>query len=255
MEDAEVSAEVAKAYKGLGITVHTATTVQSIDQEMMAAKVHVSSGESTFTLEADQVLVATGFQPRTSGYGLESTGVELNDTGAIVIDDMMKTTVDGLYAIGDVTGKLMLAHTAEAQAAVAAESIAGKTPLPVDYTMIPRAVYCEPQVASLGYTETQAKTHGLDVRVSKFPFAANGKAWALGKATGFVKIVADATHNEILGAHMVGPEVTELLPELTLATTWDLTADEVARTVHAHPTLSEAIKEAAEGVGGQMTNF
>jgi dihydrolipoamide dehydrogenase len=255
MEDAEVSAEVTKAYKALGITIHTSSSVDSIIQDMKAAKVTISSGENTQQIEADQVMIATGFQPRTTGYGLESTGVELTEQGAISIDAMMKTSVPGLYAIGDVTGKLMLAHVAEAQGVVAAEAIAGGAPLPLDYDMIPRAIYGEPQVASFGYTEAQAKEKGNDVRVSKFPFAANGKAWALGKGTGFVKIVADATHNEILGAHMVGPDVTELLPELTLACTWDLTADEIARTIHAHPTLSEALKEAAEGVGGQMTNF
>ncbi len=139
----------------------------------------------------------------------------------------MRTNVPGIYAIGDCTGKLMLAHTAEAQGVVAAETIAGAETMPINYDMIPRATYCQPQVASFGYTEQQAKDKGFDVKVGKFPFSANGKAWGLGDATGFVKVVADAEHNEILGAHMIGPDVTELLPELVLAQMWDLTADEV----------------------------
>ena len=257
LEDPEVSAEVAKAYRGLGIEIYTSHAVHGITQDMTTARVHVArgSGGDPFQLEAEQVLVSVGFQPRIHGFGLETTGVALSPTGAIAIDTTMRTSVPGLYAIGDATGKLMLAHAAEAQGMIAAETIAGLATIPIDYHMIPRATYCEPQVASFGYTEAQAKEKGFTVRVSKFPFAANGKAWALNRGTGFVKIVADAAHNEILGAHMVGPNVTELLPELTLARMWDLTADEVARNIHAHPTLSEALKEAAEGVGGHMTNF
>ena len=257
LEDPEVSAEVAKAYKSLGVTLLTSHAVKSIAQDGGSAKVLVApaAGGPEFIVEAEQVLMSVGFQPRIEGYGLESTGVLLTNRGAIGIDDRMRTTVPGLYAIGDVTGKLMLAHTAEAQGVVAAETIAGVETFPIDYAMIPRATYSQPQVASFGYTEAQAREKGFDVVVAKFPFAANGKAWGLGKATGFVKIVADAAHHEILGAHMVGADVTELLPELTLAQMWDLTADEIARNIHAHPTLSEAIKEAAEGIGGPMINF
>ena len=127
--------------------------------------------------------------------------------------------------------------------------------MPIDYDMIPRATYCQPQIASLGYSEQQAKDKGFNVRTSKFPFSANGKAWGLGEGVGFVKVIADATYNEILGVAMIGPEVTELLPEVVLAQMWDLTAEEVGRTIHAHPTLSEAIKEAMEGIGGHMINF
>ncbi len=167
----------------------------------------------------------------------------------------MRTNVDGIYAIGDCTGKLMLAHTAEAQGVVAAEIIGGVETAPINYDMIPRATYCQPQVASFGYSEAQAKEKGYDVKVAKFPFAANGKAWGVGEGVGFVKIVADAKYNEILGAHMIGHEVTELLPELTLAQAYDLTADEVGRNIHAHPTLSEAMKEAAHGIAGHFINF
>ena len=255
-EDKEVSAELAKAYKKLGIKVLTGTAVTSVEDTGSGVKVTVEpakGGEAT-VLEADKMLQAMGFAPRLEGYGLENTGVA-TDRGAIVIDEYMRTNVPGIYSIGDCTGKLMLAHTAEAQGVVAAETIAGAETMPINYDMIPRATYCQPQVASFGYTEEQAKEKGYDVKVAKFPFSANGKAWGLGDATGFVKVVADSEHNEILGAHMIGPDVTELLPELVLAQMWDLTADEVGRSIHAHPTLSEALKEAVEGIAGQMINF
>ncbi len=257
LEDKEVSAELAKAYKKLGIKVLTSTKVESIDDSGDKVKVTVSpaQGGEAKVLEADQVLQAIGFAPRLTGYGLEKTGVKLTERGAIEIDDYMRTSVPHIYAIGDVTGKLMLAHTAEAQGVVAAETIAGEQTMPINYVMIPRATYCQPQVASFGYTEQQAKDLGYDVKVAKFPFSANGKAWGLGEAVGFVKIVADAKYNELLGASMIGPDVTELLPELVLAQMWDLTADEVGRSIHAHPTLSEALKEAVEGIAGHMINL
>ncbi|MCL2737148.1 MAG: dihydrolipoyl dehydrogenase [Propionibacteriaceae bacterium] len=257
LEDPEISAEVAKSYKGLGITLLTSHAVKAIADDGDKATVTVApvDGGEEFHLEAEKVLMSVGFQPRTQGYGLENTGIALTERGAIEIDDHMRTSVPGVYAIGDVTSKLMLAHTAEAQGVVAAETIAGVETFPINYDMIPRATYSQPQVASFGYTEAQAREKGYTPVVSKFPFAANGKAWGLGAGTGFVKIVADAAHHEILGAHMVGADVTELLPELTLAQMWDLTAEEVARNIHAHPTLSEAIKEAAEGVAGHMINF
>lgn len=256
-EDPEVSAELAKAYKKLGVKLMTSTKVEGVEDTGDGVRVTVSpaGGGESQVLEADRLLSAIGFAPRTEGYGLENTGVELTDRGAIAIDDFMRTNVDGLYAIGDVTGKLMLAHTAEAQGVVAAETIAGAETMPINYDMIPRATYCQPQIASFGYSEQEAKDKGYEVKVGKFPFSANGKAHGLGDAVGFVKVVADATHNEILGASMIGPDVTELLPELVLAQMWDLTADEVGRAVHAHPTLSEAIKEAVEGIAGHMINL
>ena len=256
-EDPEVSAELAKAYKKMGVEVLTKTKVDQIEEHADGVRVTVSpaAGGESRVLEAAQVLQSLGFAPRTQGYGLENTGVQLTDRGAIAIDDYMRTNVEGIYAIGDVTMKLMLAHTAEAQGVVAAETIAGAETMPINYDMIPRATYCQPQVGSFGYTEAQAKERGYQVKVAKFPFSANGKAHGLGDAVGFVKIVADARYNEILGTHMVGPDVSELLPELTLAQQWDLTADEVARNIHAHPSLSEAIKEAVEGIAGHMINL
>jgi dihydrolipoamide dehydrogenase len=257
LEEPEVSAELAKAYRKLGVTVLAGTKVEAIDDSGDKVKVTVSptkGGESKI-IEADKVMQAIGFAPRTEGYGLENTGVKLTDRGAIDIDDYMRTNVSHIYAIGDCTGKLLLAHTAEAQGIIAAETIAGAETMPVDYVMIPRATYCQPQIGSFGYTEQQAKDKGYDVKTAKFPFTANGKAHGLGETSGFVKLVADAKYGEILGLHMIGPDVTELLPELTLAQLWDLTAEEVARNVHAHPTLSEALKEVAHGISGHMINM
>ena len=257
LEDPEISAELQKQYKKLGVKVLTSTKVEGIDDSGDKVKVSVSpaKGGDTQTLEADKVMQAIGFAPRTEGYGLDKAGVQLGARGAIEIDDHMRTNVPHIYAIGDVTGKLLLAHTAEAQAVVAAETIAGAETMPINYDMIPRATYCQPQIGSFGYTEAQAKDKGYDVKVAKFPFTANGKAHGLGEAIGFVKLVADAKYGEILGLHMIGPDVTELLPELTLAQLWDLTAEEVARNVHAHPTLSEALKEVAHGISGHMINL
>jgi dihydrolipoamide dehydrogenase len=256
-EDAEVSKELLKHYKKLGVKVMLKTKVESIDDSGDKVKVTVSpaDGGDSQVLETDKVLQAIGFAPRVEGFGIEAAGVELTDRGAVAIDDFGRTNVDGIYSIGDCTGKLMLAHTAEAMGVVAAEVIAGADTMPVAFDFIPRATYCQPQVASFGYSEAQAKEKGYDVKVAKFPFSANGKAQGLGEAVGFVKIVADAKYNEIIGAHMIGPDVTELLPALTLAQRWDLTADEVARNVFAHPTLSEAVKEAVEGIAGHMINL
>jgi dihydrolipoamide dehydrogenase len=256
-EDAEVSKELLKHYKKLGVNVMLSTKVESIDDSGDKVKVTVSpaNGGESKVIETDKVLQAIGFAPRLEGYGLENTGVKTTDRGAIEVDARGRTNVDGVWAIGDVTGKLMLAHTAEAMGIVAAETIAGAETMEIEFDMIPRATYCQPQIASFGYSEEQAKEKGYDVKVAKFPFSANGKAKGLGDTTGFVKLVADAKYNEIIGAHMIGPDVTELLPALTLAQRWDLTADEVARNVFAHPTLSEAVKEAVEGLAGHMIHL
>ncbi len=255
LEDEEVSAELAKRYKKLGVKVLTSTRVDAIDDSGEQVTVTVTKGDEQQTLEADKVMQAIGFAPRVEGYGLDKAGVTLTDRGAVEIDDYMRTNVPSVLAIGDVTAKLMLAHNAEAMGIVAAETIAGAETMAIDYAMVPKATYCQPQIASFGYTEAQAKDRGHEVTVSKFPFTANGKAHGLGDPVGFVKIIADAEHGEFLGAHLIGPDVTELLPELTLAQQWDLTAAEVSRNIHAHPTLSEALKEAVHGVAGHMINF
>ncbi|MEV7066400.1 dihydrolipoyl dehydrogenase [Streptomyces collinus] len=257
LEDADVSAELARHYRKLGIKVLTSTRVEAIDDTDPAAKVRVTvtrEGRQE-VLEADRVLQAIGFAPRVSGYGLENTGVRLTGRGAIEVDARGRTTVPHIFAIGDVTAKLMLAHAAEAMAMVAAETIADTETMELDFTMVPRATYCQPQIASFGWTEAGAREQGFDVRVAKFPFTANGKAHGLGDPGGFVKVISDGRHGELLGAHLIGPEVTELLPELTLAQQWDLTVHEVARNIHAHPTLGEAVKEAIHGLAGHMINM
>jgi dihydrolipoamide dehydrogenase len=255
LEDEEVSAELTRRYKRSGITILTSTRVESIDDSGDKVSVTVSRDGQQQTIEVDKVMQALGFAPRVEGYGLDRVGVRLTDRGAIAIDDFMRTNVENIYAIGDVTAKLLLAHVAEAMGVVAAETIAGVETMALDYVMMPRATYCQPQVASFGWTEAQAREQGHDVRVAKFPFMANGKAHGLGDTVGFVKLLSDAKYGELLGGHLIGPDVTELLPELTLAQQWDLTTKELARNVHAHPTLSEAVKEALHGLEGQMINM
>jgi dihydrolipoamide dehydrogenase len=244
-EDQEVSAELAKAFAKAGITCLAGHRVDSLETTPAGVKVSISKGDEKQTLEVDQVLVATGFKPNSQGLGLEELGVALNERGMIEIDARMATNVAGIWAIGDVTGKLMLAHVGSAQGIICAENIAGVETHTLDYAMLPRATYCQPQVASFGYTEAQAKESGYEIKVGRFPFQPNGKALGLGDYTGWVKIISDVKYGEILGAHLIGPEVTELLPELTLAQTMELTTAEIARNVHAHPSLSEVLMEAA----------
>ena len=256
-EDADVSKEIAKQYKKLGVDILTSTKVETVvDNGSSVTVTYTAKDGQQSSIEADKVLMSIGFAPSISGFGLESTGVKLTDRGAIDIDDHMRTNVEGIYAIGDVTAKLQLAHVAEAQGVVAAETIGGaETQTLGDYRMMPRATFCSPQVASFGLTEQQAKDEGREIKVSTFPFMANGKAHGLGEPVGFVKLIADAEHLELIGAHMIGPDVSELLPELTLAQKWDLTALELARNVHTHPTLSEALQEGFHGLAGHMINF
>ncbi len=255
-EDAEVSKEIEKQYKKLGVKILTGTKVESITDDGSTVTVVVSKDGKTEELKTEKVLQAIGFAPNVEGFGLEATGVQLTDRKAIGIDDYMRTNVPHIYSIGDVTGKLMLAHVAEAMGVVAAETIAGAETLALgDYRMLPRATFCQPQVASIGLTEQQARDEGYDVKVAKFPFTANGKAHGLADPTGFVKVIADAKYGELLGAHLIGPDVSELLPELTLAQKWDLTVNELTRNVHTHPTLSEALQECFHGLAGHMINF
>ncbi|UDY24426.1 dihydrolipoyl dehydrogenase [Nocardioides sp. Kera G14] len=256
-EDADVSKELLKHYKKLGVNVLLSTGVKSVVDNGSSVTVTVApaAGGEEQTLTADKFLAAFGFAPRLEGYGLEATGVETTERGAIKTDEFGRTNVPNVYAIGDVTGKMMLAHVAEAQGVVVAEVIAGEETMPVEIDFIPRATYCQPQIGSFGYSEQQARDKGYDVKTATFPFSANGKAMGLGEGVGFVKVIADAKYNEIIGAAMIGPDVTELLPVLTLAQKWDLTADEVSRNVFAHPTLGEALKEAVEGIVGHMINL
>ncbi|MDC7087506.1 dihydrolipoyl dehydrogenase [Corynebacterium pseudodiphtheriticum] len=260
-EDPDVSKEIAKQYKKLGVKLLTSYKTTSVKDngDNVTVEVESKDGKKQDTLTVDRCLVAVGFAPRVEGYGLENTGVELTERGAIAIDERMRTNVDGIYAIGDVTAKLQLAHVAEAQGVVAAETIGGvETQELGDYQMMPRATFCNPQVASFGYTEEAAKEKwpDRDIKVATFPFSANGKALGLNESAGFTKLIADGEFGELLGAHLVGSNVSELLPQLTLAQRFDLTAGEIARNVHTHPTLSEGMKETAHGVAdGHMINL
>jgi len=250
LEDEEVSKELARAFKKRGIKMLTGTKVEGIETLKTKVKVSVSGPDGEQVLDAEQALVAIGFKPNSKGFGLEKTGAKLSERGFVEIDERMATNVPGLWAIGDVTGKLMLAHVASAMGIICAEHISGVESVTLDYRMMPRATYSSPQIASFGYTEAEAVEAGYEVKVGRFPFQANGKALGLGEGAGWVKLVTDAQYGEILGAHLVGPEVTELLPELTLAQMMELTPAEIARNVHAHPTLSEALMEAAHDAEG-----
>jgi dihydrolipoamide dehydrogenase len=251
-EDEELGKELAKQFTKAGIEVKVGTKVEKIEKTDAGVKVSVSGPGGNETFEAEQALVAIGFRPNSENLGLEALGVAL-DKGFIQIDERMATNVPGIWAIGDVTGKTGWAHAASAQGIVCAENIAGHETVTLDYAFMPSAIYCHPQVASFGLSEKRAKELGHEIKVAKFPFQANGKALGLGDYAGFVKIVADARYGEILGAHLIGPEVTELLPEFTLAHNMELTVEEIARNVHAHPSLSEVIMEAAHGlVGGYI---
>ncbi len=256
IEDAEVSKEIEKQFKKLGVKVLTNTKVEGISDDGATVTVRVSNDGKNEEIKTEKVLQAIGFAPNVDGYGLDKAGVQITDRKAIGIDDYMRTNVPHIYAIGDVTGLLQLAHVAEAQGVVAAETIGGAETLPLgDYRMLPRATFCQPQVASFGLTEEQARNEGYDVKVAKFPFTANAKAHGVGDPSGFVKLVADGKYGELIGGHLIGHDVSELLPELTLAQKWDLTANELARNVHTHPTMSEALQECFHGLLGHMINF
>jgi dihydrolipoamide dehydrogenase len=250
LEDEEISAELKKAFDKLGINSLIAHKVESVEATKTGAKVTVSSEGKTKILEAEQALVAIGFRPNSKGLGLEEVGVKINERGFVEVNEKMQTSIESIWAIGDVTGKLMLAHVGSAMGIVCAENIAGAETITLDYEMMPRATYCQPQIASFGLSEAQAKERGYSIKIGRFPFQANGKALGLGDYVGWIKIIMDEKYGEILGAHMIGPEVTELLPELTLAHLMELTPHEIARNVHAHPTLTEVLMEAAHAAEG-----
>ena len=255
LEDEEVSTELAKSFKKQGINIMTDHKVESVEAKDGSVEIKVSNNGEEQTLQAEQALVAIGVKPNVADLGLEDLGVKVSDQGMIEIDEKMATTIPGIWAIGDVTGKLMLAHVGSAQGIICAENIAGVETITLDYEMMPRVTFSQPQVASFGITEDMAKERGYDVKTGRFPFQANGKALGLGESTGWVKIVTDAKYGEILGAHMIGPEVTELLPELTLAQMMEITPAEIARNVHAHPTLSETLMEAAHAAEGHSIHI
>ncbi|HSS99059.1 MAG TPA: dihydrolipoyl dehydrogenase, partial [Terriglobales bacterium] len=255
LEDEEVSKELAKQMTKSGIAVKTGTKLEKVEKLKDKVKVTVSGKNGQETLEAEQILLAIGFRPNSKELGLEQAGVKLGQRGEVLIDDRMATNVPGIWAVGDVTAKLMLAHVGSAMGMVCAENIAGVETIKLDYRMMPRATYCHPQVASFGLTEAQAKEAGYEVKVGRFNFQANGKALGLGDYAGWVKLITDAKYGEILGAHMIGPEVTELLPELTIAQMAELTAAEISRNVHAHPSLTEVLMEVAHSAEGHAIHM
>ncbi len=251
-EDPEVSREMQRAFKKRRIETRTSARVTAVEIEEDQVSVTLDTPRGEEQLAVDQVLLATSFVPNSEGIGLEEVGVALSERGFIDIDERMATSVTGIWAVGDVTGKLMLAHVGMEMGVICAEHIAGKESRSLDYRMMPRGTFCSPQVASFGYSEEEARQAGYEVQTGKFLFRANGKALGIRESDGWVKIVVDQKFGEILGAHLVGPEVTELLGELSLARRMELTPTEIGHTVHTHPTLSEVIVEAALAVTGRQ---
>lgn len=249
LEDEEIGREVEKQFSRGGIRVHTGARVEEVQTGDDGVTLTVSKGEQTETVKAEKALIAIGVAPNSDNLGLEALGVA-TERGLIQIDDRMQTNVPGVYAIGDVTGKLALAHVASAQGLVAAEAIAGHETRPLNYVKMPRCTYCHPEVASVGLTEAQAREQGYEVEIGRFQFRANGKALGLNDYGGFAKVIAEAKYGEVLGVHLVGPHVTELIAGPTGMVGLETTVEELARTVHPHPTLSEAIMEAAHAALG-----
>lgn len=250
LEDEDISLQLERAFNNRGINFKTDSEVRNVILEGDGASVMVADEDGHTNIKCDKVLVAVGIQGNTEGLGMDEVGIEL-EGGYVQIDDSMQTNVPGVYAIGDVTGKLPLAHVATAQGVTAVESIAGLNPPALNYDLMPRAIYCKPQVASLGLTEEQAKERDHSVKTGMFPFLASGKALAMGDTEGMVKLVVDEETGEVLGAHMIGPEVTELLGEVGLSRLLEGTTTELGWLVHPHPSISEALKEAALAVDGQ----
>lgn len=251
-EDEDVSKEARKGYEKNGITILTQAKVSKVVTNGAKTKVTVTTTKGDQQLECEYLLVSVGVKPNSDRLGIEKTGVKLNERGYIEVDDIMRTNVSGVYAIGDITGKLALAHVASAQGIVAANDIAGKVTASINYDNIPKCTYGLPETASAGLTEQQVKRRGIDVTIAMFPFSANGKAIAYGAPEGFVKIVAGKKHGEILGVHMVGVHVTEMIAGAVGHIGLESTLDELAATIHPHPSMSEAIMEAshvAEGLG------
>lgn len=255
LEDPDVSKEVERAFRKQGVACHTATRVEKVETGEFGVRLAATNaaGEAIH-FEGDTLLLAVGRQAVVEGIGLENTSARV-EKGRIQVDAYYRAEAPWLYAIGDLIPTPWLAHVASMEGVVAVAHMAGKNPPPINYTQVPSCTYCYPEVASIGLTEPQAREKGYDVRVGRFPFSASGKAAILGESLGFVKIVADARYDEILGVHIVGPHATELIAEAEAAMRGELTAEELGWTIHAHPTLHEAIHEAAEGVHGMTIHI
>lgn len=243
-EDLDVAKQLERSFKKMKMKVLTSSSVEKVDTSGDKCKVHIKTKKGEEVVEADIVLSAVGISPNTEGIGLEELGVE-TENGRVKVDDFYKTNVDGVYAIGDILAGPALAHVASAEGIVCIEKIAGLNPDPIDYGNIPGCTYTNPEVSSVGLTEAKAKEAGYELKIGKFPYSASGKASAAGQKDGFVKLIFDAKYGELLGAHMIGGNVTEMIAEMVVAKKLEITGHELLKTIHPHPTMSEAIMEAA----------
>jgi len=244
LEDEEVSKQLARTFKKKGLNIMTSSEVTNVDTKGKGCKVTVKTKKGEEVIDCDIVLSAVGVSTNIEGIGLEDVGVA-TDKGKVLVDDYYKTNIPGIYAIGDIVKGQALAHVASAEGITCVEKIVGQNPEPIDYNNIPGCTYCSPEVASVGYTEAAAKEAGYEIKVGKFPFSASGKAKAAGASDGFIKVIFDAKYGEWLGAHMIGANVTEMIAEVVAARKLETTGHEVIKTIHPHPTMSEAIMEAA----------
>lgn len=254
VEDEEVSKQLERSLKKAGISILTSAEVQSVDTSGKQCKVQIKTAKGTETIEAETVLSAVGIAPNIEGIGLEEVGVK-TDKGRVLVDDFYKTNIEGVYAIGDIVKGQALAHVASAEGITCVEKIKGMEVSPIDYNNIPGCTYCAPEIASVGYTEKAARDAGYDVKVGKFPFSASGKASAAGAKDGFVKVIFDAKYGEFLGAHMIGANVTEMIGEVVVARKLETTGHEIIKAIHPHPTMSEAIMEAAADAYGEVIHL
>ncbi len=254
VEDEEVSKQLERSLKKNGITILTGSSVESVDTSGQGCQAQIKTAKGMQTLEADIVLSAVGIAPNIENIGLEETGVK-TEKGRVVVDDFYKTNVEGVYAIGDIVKGQALAHVASAEGIICVEKIAGHHPEPLNYGNIPGCTYCSPEIASVGYTEKAAIEAGYEIKVGKFPFSASGKASAAGAKDGFVKVIYDAKYGELLGAHMIGFNVTEMIAEIVVARKLETTGMEILKAVHPHPTMSEAVMEATAAAYGEVIHL
>ncbi len=254
VEDEEVSKQLEKSFKKAGIEVMTDASVESVDTKGTGCKVNIKTKTGNITLDADIVLSAVGIEANIQGIGLEETGIK-TDKGKIVVDKFYATNVPGYYAIGDCVPGQALAHVASAEGITCVEKIKGMHVEAIDYNNVPGCTYCQPEIASVGYTEKKAKEAGYQIKVGKFPFSASGKAKAAGAADGFIKLIFDAKYGEVLGAHMIGANVTEMIAEIVAIRKLETTGHELIKTIHPHPTMSEAIMEAAAAAYGEVIHL
>nr|MBC7612125.1 dihydrolipoyl dehydrogenase [Pseudopedobacter sp.] len=254
IEDEDISKQLTRSFKKVGIEIMTKSSVEKIDSSGDLCKVTVKTDIGEKILESEIVLSAVGYTPNLEGIGLEEVGVK-TDKGKVLTDEFYKTNIEGVYAIGDIVSGQALAHVASAEGIICVEKIAGHHPQPLDYGNIPGCTYCSPEIASVGLTEKKAKEAGYEIKVGKFPFSASGKASAAGAKDGFVKLVFDAKYGELLGAHMIGSNVTEMIAELVVARKLETTGMEIIKSVHPHPTMSEAIMEAAADAYGEVIHL